>query len=72
MTEAKSVSLNATAAFKAYSNIKANIDAAEKEAKAAKQRSSEAMDLVSGHLTTRRQIFLCMYSMLHSGTVYVL
>lgn len=48
LTDAKSVSLNATAAFKAYSNIKANIDAAEKEAKAAKQRASEALDLVGG------------------------
>lgn len=48
LTDAKSVSLNATAAFKAYSNIKANVDAAEKEAKAAKQRASEALDLVSG------------------------
>lgn len=54
LTEAKSVSLNATAAFKAYSNIKANIDAAEKEAKSAKQRASEALDLVSGDLTTHR------------------
>ncbi|XP_029705872.1 LOW QUALITY PROTEIN: laminin subunit alpha-2 [Takifugu rubripes] len=48
LTDAKSVSLNATAAFKAYSNIKANIDAAEKEAKAAKQRASEALDLALG------------------------
>lgn len=48
LTDAKSVSLNATAAFKAYSNIKANVDAAEKEAKAAKQRASEALDLVRG------------------------
>lgn len=48
LTDAKSVSLNATAAFKAYSNIKANVDAAEKEAKAAKQSASEALDLVGG------------------------
>ncbi|TNM94818.1 hypothetical protein fugu_017577 [Takifugu bimaculatus] len=48
LTDAKSVSLNATAAFKAYSNIKANVDAAEKEAKAAKQRASEALDLALG------------------------
>lgn len=48
--EAKNLSFNATAAFKAYSNIKANVDAAEKEAKAAKQRASEALALVSGHV----------------------
>lgn len=49
LAEAKNLSFNATAAFKAYSNIKANVDAAEKEAKAAKQRASEALALVSGH-----------------------
>lgn len=49
LAEAKNLSFNATAAFKAYSNIKANVDAAEKEAKAAKQSSSEALALVSGH-----------------------
>nr|XP_040016242.1 laminin subunit alpha-2 isoform X6 [Gasterosteus aculeatus aculeatus] len=47
LAEAKNLSFNATAAFKAYSNIKANVDAAEKEAKAAKQRASEALALVS-------------------------
>ncbi|KAL6095758.1 lama2 [Pungitius sinensis] len=46
LAEAKNLSFNATAAFKAYSNIKANVDAAEKEAKAAKQTASEALALV--------------------------
>ena len=50
LAEAKNLSFNATAAFKAYSNIKANVDAAEKEAKAAKQRASEAQALVRGHV----------------------
>lgn len=49
LAEAKNLSFNATAAFKAYSNIKTNVDAAEKEAKAAKQRANEALALVSGH-----------------------
>lgn len=49
LAEARNLSFNATAAFNAYSNIKANVDAAEKEAKAAKQSSSEALALVSGH-----------------------
>ncbi|CAJ1078287.1 laminin subunit alpha-2 isoform X2 [Xyrichtys novacula] len=48
LAEAKNLSFNATAAFKAYSNIKANVDAAEKEAKAARQRASEALDLALG------------------------
>ncbi|XP_056150110.1 laminin subunit alpha-2 [Lampris incognitus] len=48
LAEAKNLSFNATAAFKAYSNIKANIDAAEKEAKTAKQRATEALALASG------------------------
>uniref|UniRef100_A0A3Q4M2R1 Laminin subunit alpha-2 n=1 Tax=Neolamprologus brichardi TaxID=32507 RepID=A0A3Q4M2R1_NEOBR len=48
LAEAKNLSFNATAAFNAYSNIKANVDAAEKEAKAAKQRASEALALVRG------------------------
>uniref|UniRef100_A0A8C4I5M9 Basement membrane-specific heparan sulfate proteoglycan core protein n=1 Tax=Dicentrarchus labrax TaxID=13489 RepID=A0A8C4I5M9_DICLA len=48
LAEAKNLSFNATAAFKAYSNIKANVDAAEKEAKAAKQRASEALALALG------------------------
>lgn len=50
LAEAKNLSFNATAAFKAYSNIKANVDAAEREAKAAKQKASEALTLVSGHV----------------------
>uniref|UniRef100_A0A8D0CUX2 Laminin subunit alpha-2 n=1 Tax=Sander lucioperca TaxID=283035 RepID=A0A8D0CUX2_SANLU len=48
LAEARNLSFNATAAFKAYSNIKANVDAAEKEAKAAKQRASEALALLLG------------------------
>ena len=56
LAEAKNLSFNATAAFKAYSNIKANVDEAEKEAKAAKQRASEALTLVSGHTDTLRNI----------------
>ncbi|XP_076023918.1 laminin subunit alpha-2 [Genypterus blacodes] len=48
LAEAKNLSFNATAAFKAYSNIKANVDAAEKEAKAAKQRATEALALALG------------------------
>ncbi|XP_017267406.1 laminin subunit alpha-2 isoform X4 [Kryptolebias marmoratus] len=48
LAEAKNLSFNATAAFHAYSNIKANVDAAEKEAKAAKQRASEALALALG------------------------
>ncbi|KAF3703025.1 Laminin subunit alpha-2 [Channa argus] len=50
LAEAKNLSFNATAAFKAYSNIKANIDAAEKEAKIAKQRAGEALALKSQQL----------------------
>ncbi|KAF7660100.1 hypothetical protein LDENG_00288180 [Lucifuga dentata] len=48
LAEAKNLSFNATAAFKAYSNIKANVDAAEKEAKTAKQRAAEALALALG------------------------
>ncbi|XP_055005634.1 LOW QUALITY PROTEIN: laminin subunit alpha-2 [Boleophthalmus pectinirostris] len=48
LAEARNLSFNATAAFKAYSNIKANVDAAEKEAKAAKQKASEALALALG------------------------
>ncbi|XP_047184476.1 laminin subunit alpha-2 isoform X8 [Scophthalmus maximus] len=48
LAEAKNLSFNATAAFKAYSNIKSNVDEAEKEAKAAKQRASEALALALG------------------------
>uniref|UniRef100_A0A3P8V0J9 Laminin subunit alpha 2 n=1 Tax=Cynoglossus semilaevis TaxID=244447 RepID=A0A3P8V0J9_CYNSE len=48
LAEAKNLSFNATAAFKAYSNIKANVDEAEKEAKLARQRASEALALALG------------------------
>uniref|UniRef100_A0A8C3AWG7 Laminin subunit alpha-2 n=1 Tax=Cyclopterus lumpus TaxID=8103 RepID=A0A8C3AWG7_CYCLU len=65
LAEAKNLSFNATAAFKAYSNIKANVDAAEKEAKAAKQRASEALALVGGntqktHALTVTQCLTCI------------
>ncbi|XP_028295898.1 laminin subunit alpha-2 isoform X3 [Gouania willdenowi] len=48
LAEAKNLSFNATAAFNAYSNIKANMDEAEKEAKAAKQIASEALAMTLG------------------------
>ncbi|XP_061609364.1 laminin subunit alpha-2 isoform X6 [Phyllopteryx taeniolatus] len=48
LAEAKNLSFNATAAFKAYTNIKANVDEAEKEAKMAKQRGSEALTMALG------------------------
>ncbi|XP_030577117.1 laminin subunit alpha-2 isoform X2 [Archocentrus centrarchus] len=48
LAEAKNLSFNATAAFNAYSNIKANVDAAEKAAKAAKQTASEALAVALG------------------------
>ncbi|XP_061560843.1 laminin subunit alpha-2 isoform X1 [Phycodurus eques] len=48
LAEAKNLSFNATAAFKAYTNIKANVDEAEKEAKTAKQRGSEALTMALG------------------------
>nr|XP_054604109.1 laminin subunit alpha-2 isoform X1 [Nothobranchius furzeri] len=48
LAEAKNLSFNATAAFHAYANIKANVDAAEKEAKVAKQRAGEALALALG------------------------
>ncbi|XP_026197124.1 laminin subunit alpha-2 isoform X3 [Anabas testudineus] len=48
LAEAKNLSFNATAAFKAYSNIKANIDAAEKEAKTAREKANEALALALG------------------------
>lgn len=48
LAEAKNLSFNATAAFNAYSNIKGNVDAAEKEAKAAKQRANEALTMALG------------------------
>ncbi|KAF3850089.1 hypothetical protein F7725_019808 [Dissostichus mawsoni] len=50
LAEARNLSFNATAAFKAYSNIKANVDAAERDAKAAKQSASEALALKSHKL----------------------
>lgn len=59
LAEAKNLSFNATAAFKAYTNIKANIDAAEKEAKTAKQWASEALALVKRHI---------LYTMIHRNT----
>uniref|UniRef100_A0A8C7Z8U8 Basement membrane-specific heparan sulfate proteoglycan core protein n=1 Tax=Oryzias sinensis TaxID=183150 RepID=A0A8C7Z8U8_9TELE len=46
LAEAKNLSFNATAAFHAYTNIKDKIDAAEKEAKEAKQKASDALELV--------------------------
>lgn len=55
LAEAKNLSFNATAAFNAYSNIKASVDAAEKEAKAAKQRASEALALVRGRALSRME-----------------
>ncbi|XP_077409138.1 laminin subunit alpha-2 isoform X2 [Vanacampus margaritifer] len=48
LAEAKNLSFNATAAFKAYTNIKANVDQAEKEAKTAKQTASEALTMALG------------------------
>ncbi|XP_051908452.1 laminin subunit alpha-2 isoform X2 [Hippocampus zosterae] len=48
LAEAKNLSFNATAAFKAYTNIKANVEEAEKEAKAAKQTASEALAMALG------------------------
>lgn len=46
LDEAKNISFNATAAFKAYSNIKDYIDEAEKIAKEAKGLAHEATTLV--------------------------
>ncbi|KAF6732239.1 Laminin subunit alpha-2, partial [Oryzias melastigma] len=48
LAEAKNLSFNATAAFHAYTNIKDKVDAAEKEAKEAKQRGTEALELAMG------------------------
>uniref|UniRef100_A0A8C9T8C6 Basement membrane-specific heparan sulfate proteoglycan core protein n=1 Tax=Scleropages formosus TaxID=113540 RepID=A0A8C9T8C6_SCLFO len=47
LAEAKNLSFNATAAFHAYSNIKDFIEEAEKLAKQAKARGSEAVQLAS-------------------------
>uniref|UniRef100_A0A7N8XTA6 Laminin subunit alpha-2 n=1 Tax=Mastacembelus armatus TaxID=205130 RepID=A0A7N8XTA6_9TELE len=69
LADAKNLSFNATAAFKAYSNIKGNVDAAEKEAKAAKQSANEALTLVRGHmmyinmLNTSEYDFLSCYDL---------
>lgn len=46
LDEAKSISFNATAAFKAYSNIKDYIDEADNIAKEAKGLAHEATQLV--------------------------
>lgn len=46
LDEAKNISFNATAAFKAYSNIKDYIDEAEKIAEEAKVVAHEATELV--------------------------
>ncbi|XP_077077233.1 laminin subunit alpha-2 isoform X13 [Siphateles boraxobius] len=48
LAEAKNLSFNATAAFKAYTNIKNYIDEADKVAKEAKKTSVEAQQLASG------------------------
>lgn len=50
LDEAKNISFNATAAFKAYSNIKDYIDEAEKVAKEAKELAQEAAVLVRNKL----------------------
>lgn len=60
LAEAKNLSFNATAAFKAYSNIKANVDEAEKEAKLARQRASEALALV------RTRVCVCVCVQKHN------
>ncbi|XP_067840660.1 laminin subunit alpha-2 isoform X2 [Heptranchias perlo] len=48
LAEAKNLSFNATAAFKAYTNIKDKIDEAEKIAKEAKEKANQAVRLASG------------------------
>ncbi|XP_040285060.1 laminin subunit alpha-2 isoform X2 [Bufo bufo] len=48
LAEAKNLSLNATAAFNAYSNIKKLIDNADDAAKEAKAKANEAVELVTG------------------------
>ncbi|XP_053520768.1 laminin subunit alpha-2 isoform X5 [Artibeus jamaicensis] len=48
LDEAKNISFNATAAFKAYTNIKDYIDEAEKIAKEAKGLAQEATNLATG------------------------
>ncbi|XP_072412134.1 laminin subunit alpha-2 isoform X3 [Chiloscyllium punctatum] len=48
LAEAKNLSFNATAAFRAYTNIKDKIDEAEKVAKEAKETAIQAVRLASG------------------------
>ncbi|XP_059501382.1 laminin subunit alpha-2 isoform X2 [Stegostoma tigrinum] len=48
LAEAKNLSFNATAAFRAYTNIKEKIDEAEKVAKEAKETANQAVRLASG------------------------
>ncbi|XP_078505043.1 laminin subunit alpha-2 isoform X3 [Lissotriton helveticus] len=48
LAEAKNLSFNATAAFKAYTNIKDYIDEAEQIAKEAKASANQAMQMASG------------------------
>ncbi|KAJ8355964.1 hypothetical protein SKAU_G00187580 [Synaphobranchus kaupii] len=48
LADAKNLSFNATAAFNAYNNIKDFIEEAEKVAKQAKARGTEALQLASG------------------------
>ncbi|XP_055492345.1 laminin subunit alpha-2 [Leucoraja erinacea] len=48
LAEAKNLSLNATAAFRAYTNIKEKIDEAEKMAKEAKNIANQAVRQASG------------------------
>uniref|UniRef100_A0A8C7ZDL5 Basement membrane-specific heparan sulfate proteoglycan core protein n=1 Tax=Oryzias sinensis TaxID=183150 RepID=A0A8C7ZDL5_9TELE len=62
LAEAKNLSFNATAAFHAYTNIKDKIDAAEKEAKEAKQKASDALELV------RAQNDICFF--LYPRSIY--
>uniref|UniRef100_A0A672NID3 Laminin, alpha 2 n=1 Tax=Sinocyclocheilus grahami TaxID=75366 RepID=A0A672NID3_SINGR len=52
LAEAKNLSFNATAAFKAYTNIKNYIDEADKVAKEAKKASIDALQLVRKHTHT--------------------
>ncbi len=55
LAEAKNLSFNATAAFKAYTNIKNYIDEADKVAKEAKKASIDALQLVRKHTHTHTQ-----------------
>lgn len=60
LDEAKNISFNATAAFKAYSNIKDYIDEAEKVTKEAKDLAQEATALVrnKSHIVLRTEVSL--------------